>query len=238
MATNKKSLLYFNFSKLALNKFEKLDAGNQNLYITTDDKFVRDEYITDGLEVTKSTPKLVDTQGLIDRRDWKKIILTTDNALIEDGIQFIDNEFLEWFVKKPSCESVEVIDFRDGFYINNEIISFPFYKIIIPQEEPKQTHEKIIDIVGGEQRFKEIVGLIPIKETIEEAAYIYLNSGKTPNDFQSFIAGVKWKEKRSYSEEEVLIMLIHFNRHTLLLQDLKIGNSFDVKDWFEEFKKK
>jgi hypothetical protein len=29
----------------------------------------------------------------------KKIILTTDLDLIKDGVQSIDNEFLEWFVK-------------------------------------------------------------------------------------------------------------------------------------------
>jgi hypothetical protein len=36
-----------------------------------------------------------------------KIILTTDQDLIKDGVQAIDDEFLEWFVKNPSCEEVE-----------------------------------------------------------------------------------------------------------------------------------
>jgi hypothetical protein len=40
--------------------------------------------------------------------DSKKIILTTDQDLIADGVQAIPDEFLEWFVKNPSCESVEV----------------------------------------------------------------------------------------------------------------------------------
>jgi hypothetical protein len=38
----------------------------------------------------------------------KKIILTTDQDLIKDGVQAIDDDFLEWFVKNPSCEFVEV----------------------------------------------------------------------------------------------------------------------------------
>ena len=38
----------------------------------------------------------------------RKIILTTDPDLIKDGVQAIDDEFLEWFVKNPSCEEVEV----------------------------------------------------------------------------------------------------------------------------------
>jgi hypothetical protein len=57
---------------------------------------------------------------------YQKIILTTDPDLIADGVQAIDNEFLEWFVKNPSCESVEVFHqlHKDE----------PLYKIIIPQE--------------------------------------------------------------------------------------------------------
>lgn len=38
----------------------------------------------------------------------KKIILTTDPNLIKDGVQVIPDEFLEWFVKNPSCEYVEI----------------------------------------------------------------------------------------------------------------------------------
>jgi len=42
----------------------------------------------------------------------KKIILTTDGELIDNGVQDINvkdtsNEFLEWFVKNPSCKFVE-----------------------------------------------------------------------------------------------------------------------------------
>ena len=85
------------------------------------------------------------------------IILTTDLDLIKDGIQPIDDEFLEWFVKNPSCERVEVIQQHQyhsskEFYINadfvdcskeqyqsikKEIPTCPLrilYQIIIPQE--------------------------------------------------------------------------------------------------------
>jgi hypothetical protein len=57
---------------------------------------------------------------------WKKIILTTDQDLIADGVQAIDDEFLEWFVKNPSCEWVDIN------------INFGYPEIIIPKEEPKQ----------------------------------------------------------------------------------------------------
>jgi hypothetical protein len=36
------------------------------------------------------------------------------------------------------------------------------------------------------------------KETLEEAAKIHLNSGKIPNDYQSFIEGAKSDTARDY----------------------------------------
>ena len=35
-----------------------------------------------------------------------KILLTNDPKLIADGVQAIEDEFLEWFVKNPSCRFV------------------------------------------------------------------------------------------------------------------------------------
>lgn len=43
------------------------------------------------------------------KKNCKKIILTTDPDLIKDGVQAIDDEFLELFVKNPTCEVVETI---------------------------------------------------------------------------------------------------------------------------------
>jgi hypothetical protein len=73
----------------------------------------------------------------------KKIILMTDQKLIKDGVQAIDDEFLEWFVKNPSCEEVE-IDY--GFFtpsgrkvdpmgiLQNHSKCVWKYKIIIPKK--------------------------------------------------------------------------------------------------------
>jgi hypothetical protein len=97
-----------------LNEFRLLDEPiedwkhKRNIYITSDEKFVRDEYITDGIEVMKATPKLVDAQGLVDRRNWRKIVLTNDLELIKDGIQEIEDLFLVWFVKNPTFDEIEI----------------------------------------------------------------------------------------------------------------------------------
>lgn len=45
---------------------------------------------------------------------YKKIILTTDQDLIKDGVQAIDDEFLEWFSSKNgNVNFVEVIVTED-----------------------------------------------------------------------------------------------------------------------------
>ncbi len=196
---NELSFTYIEFKQT--NNFR----NNQNIYITSDEKFVRDEYVTDGIEVIKANPKLVNAQGLVDRRDWKKIILTTDQDLIKDGVQAIDDEFLEWFVKHPSCEFVEVDKEEDELVspknpkirfnylqdppsfisaesLNNMILTYK-YKIIIPQEEPKQ-------------------------ETLEEACKRIKNElDYSEFDYTSFKLGAKWQQeqdKNKYSEEEML----------------------------------
>lgn len=99
-------LRFENISKPNSNECTK--CSNEYVYITFDGKFVRDEYITDGIEVMKATPKLVDAQGLVDRRNWRKIVLTNDLELIKDGIQEIEDLFLVWFVKNPTFDEIEI----------------------------------------------------------------------------------------------------------------------------------
>ena len=124
----------------------------QNIYITSDEEIKEGDWYlvelfkitgeSDGFHIEKCT-KLDDVWcnnfDVISTRhkdNCKKIILTTDQDLIKDGVQAIDNEFLEWFVKNPSCEEVEVDKGYRGVNLFN-------YKIIIPQEEPKTNLERL-----------------------------------------------------------------------------------------------
>jgi len=83
------------------------------------------------------------------------IVLTTDKDLIEDGVQSIPDEFLEWFVKNSNCEEIEFEKFHG---INTSIAEVNAisgdgslnwqgkedlrdYKIIIPKEELKQDNK-------------------------------------------------------------------------------------------------
>ena len=110
-----------------------------------------------------------------------KIILTTNNLLIKDGVQAIDDEFLEWFVKNPSCESVEVNrDEREvGNHLGGVVIEYGDYKIIIPKEELKRKIDTcynfdmeigcVQDICRCEQEEPNIVRLPPYYEPKEES---------------------------------------------------------------------
>jgi hypothetical protein len=227
--TDKPSKLATHYEKMRLIQTPDMwtyEFTKQNIYITSDEKFVRDEYITDGIEVIKATPKLVNAQGLVNRRNWRKVILTTDQDLIKDGVQAIDDEFLEWFVKNPSCDKVVVTPYlkdiinsltnekypviQHRHFDETKMICTYDYELIIPKEEPKQ-------------------------ETLEEVAEKYAtNHGMMayvfPEKKESFIQGAKWQQERSYSEEEVVKLLIKFNQE---IQEVE-----NVREWFEEFKKK
>ena len=108
----------------------------KELFITSNEEIKEDDY---RMNIQRGYFKKSDKEGLdyYNKKNdvFKKIILTTDQDLIKDGIQPINDEFLEWFVKNPSCESVEI----ERIIIVDTIPrkSLYDYKIIIPQEEPK-----------------------------------------------------------------------------------------------------
>ena len=109
-----------------------LDGIPQHIYITSDEEIKAGYYLdladNSIVKVSEQELKLVKPY---DKLQFKNIILTTDTILIADGVQAIDDKFLEWFVKNASCESVEVKNYKSSEYPLN-------YKIIIPQEEPKK----------------------------------------------------------------------------------------------------
>ncbi len=142
LPTDKPSRLYKTGNFLLLDSKampnNTLETKNQNIYITNDSEIkVGDWYY---LPRTNYIYKCIeDPTGLnLERRlGVAKIILTTDPDLIKDGVQAIDNEFLEWFVKNPSCEFVEVRKYHQ----RGDVSFKDRYRIIIPQEEPKQELE-------------------------------------------------------------------------------------------------
>jgi hypothetical protein len=147
--TDKPSRLHLGKSGLVLCDlvFNPTTINSQNIYITNSEKpKARDWVLGDfpdnpiGKVISKygqefTAQSLNGNKHGLTEYDSKKIILTTDPDLIKDGVQSIDDEFLQWFVKNPSCERVEVADlWKDGNPSTHDT-----YQIIIPKEEPKES---------------------------------------------------------------------------------------------------
>ena len=114
----------------------------KELFITSDEEIKEEDWFIDNKY--KQPFKYFGEGSLL--ISSQKIILTTDQDLIKDNVQAIDDEFLEWFVKNPSCEEVEIESklTKDGVwtdlkgYVELPTIHSINYKIIIPKEEQKQ----------------------------------------------------------------------------------------------------
>ncbi len=185
LPTPKPSRLYKNGNFLLLDSKEMpdntLETKNQHLSVTSDEEIKEGSYVIKNGQVFK-----VDSNNAYSgtfnitlkyaKKYLKKIILTTDPDLIKDGVQAIPDEFLEWFVKNPSCEYVEVVPLRksSGYYDKKEIWHWDFlaYKIIIPKEEPKQeslSWNELVREAGSEEELIKILKLPHIAPLVREA---------------------------------------------------------------------
>jgi hypothetical protein len=190
-------------------------AQGFHIYITSDEEIKEGDYFW------KPDCNMIFKAEYTPHKGCKKIILTTDRDLIKDGVQGIDDEFLEWFVKNPSCEFVEIVEELKYFNLDElrerHLKGLPHiysekigYKIIIPKEEPKQ-------------------------ETLEEAFEKWSSEQSGYNKLDVLRFGAKWQAERSYSEEEVEKIAIKiYNK--LVKHDAITLSTF--KEWFEQFKKK
>jgi hypothetical protein len=146
LPTDKPSRLISSGKEFTLLQKSTIDKRCKHIYITNDEEIKEGDWFYDGDgELCKYTSDyVVNPNGW---NDNKKIILTTDQDLIKDGVQSIDTEFLEWFVKNPNCERVEVkkemympFDGKIAFELSLDetLNTRPYYKINIPKEESKQ----------------------------------------------------------------------------------------------------
>jgi hypothetical protein len=176
-----------------------------DLYIINSSEQINfnDYYITTSNTIAKAD---IGGSEVANKNKSPKIILTTNKWLIKDGVQAIDDKFLEWFVKNPSCESVEVKHF--GTCCGNQSITQcincekynPVYKIIIPQEEPKQepTNEELLEALK-EFRKAPLV-FVPAErmyseEDLKEAFRVGFNVGYNDEESPSYLTFEKWFEQ-------------------------------------------
>ena len=206
--TDKPSRLFDDGMQLYLGELEDRKGHpvtNYNIYITNDEKIKEGDWF-------------LSKTGIV-HNNWgwnygdKKIILTTDQSL--NGVQAINDEFLEWFERNPSCEEVEVgygwirlteTD-NEGYWV-----SIPDKQFEMQQEEPKQeTLEEVAKKIYGSEELKDV-------------------------EYYAFIYGAKWQQeqdKKRYSEEEV--ETIARDAYSMGRNNILIGV---FNKWFKQYKKK
>ena len=197
--TDKPSRLYYNNNDEELQFCEVFRKStplkeNKNIYITSDEKIKnRDWYIADNKVYRAS----VDHMPELYTYSCKKIILTTNDQLIKDGVQAIDDEFLNWFVKNPSCEYVKVekehhTEIEEVSYEGDfQNVDYIKYKVIIPKEEPKQ-----------EITIEEIEQQITLTEARGERVIKYLDKYKGQSIYNEIALAIEFGYQLKLEEDE------------------------------------
>ncbi len=154
-------------------------SNRQHIYITSDEEIKEDNW---GLSKLN---EVILFGRSYNEKFYKKIILTTDQGLIKDGVQAIDDEFLEWFVKNPSCEEVEVHKICYGALSG---FADAGYKIIISKEEAKKVGEYQQELFS----YLHDLGVTALQSEMQEIERIVLNMQQE-------------QDKNKYSEEDIKI---------------------------------
>jgi hypothetical protein len=197
---------------------------NQHIYITSDEEIKEGNWCIDNRNVLNKIIN-VSTNGYvmfkngnsIKNTNSKKIILTTDQDLIKDGVQPIDYEFLQWFVKNSSCEFVKIGLHQEplGEVFNgknyNTMWTDPKYQIMIPKEEPKQ----------------ETIEETYLNQLIDEANKEFTLDRKLAKDVA--VKYANWQAERMYSEEEVIAIVEKSRETGLTAEYLLLTNQFKKK---------
>ncbi len=168
LPTDKPSRLFNCFGKLEIGEFcatrEDLQVTNQHIYITSTEEItdcncyvinvIGDEdtkrYVFKPIEVTEDYVRKEPLHTFPSGGWCEKIILTTDPDLIKDGVQAINDEFLGWFVKNPSCDFIEIesqclIEEKCTCDSINSICKKPYYTLNYEITTPSKDDLKIGD---------------------------------------------------------------------------------------------
>ena len=239
LPTDKPSRLCFR-NYYFLNKDNITEYSNvefKNIYITNDEEIKEGDYMLLKYEHSHGRIRkchyiyeeqlMIDAKedigfGFCKRNEVYKITLTTDQDLIKDGVQAIDDDFLEWFVKNPSCERVEVYE------VGGKLFAEP----IIPKEESRQE-----TLEEAAERMYPIV-MKPILDIYDDGVSIQIGE-EDANEYsrESFIEGAKWQAERMYSEEDMKSFGKFCSEYDYRCFGSKTQEEM-LSIWFEQFKKK
>jgi hypothetical protein len=249
---------FIDTNNLFLRTYNDIPRGeNVHIYITDDedikegDWFIRGDEIHKCFSVYKTDIEFltsIDSVYCGSNTFWnkeycKKIILTTDEDLIQYGVQAIDDDFLQWFVNNPNCEEVEIKsdweflgdDYRRG---GEQTL---VYKIIIPSEEPNYNMKQ--EIIDEMERLK----VETKQEKLEEREPYWDLVDKKAEENNSIDLdvyakgvqdGVKYMQKQMYRDEdlrEALFYALYLPRTDGVIVNT---NESIVRETIAKFKKK
>jgi hypothetical protein len=227
-------------TSLLLSSLPSIKGERFNIYITSD-KEIKGWCLNIGNNEVIFVEKVIDKivyhkkdRGCVELKNCKKIILTNNKDLIKDGVQAIDDKFLEWFVRNSTCEFVELtkmLQVRHGVEWHDlpnqqegrepDGIYQKIYRVVIPQEESKQ-------------------------ETLEEASLreypLNYHTGQYNHNNvwkrEIFSKGAKWHAERMYSESDKIMKFLNTEKE-LKLSDAKTIERIKwyFETYFEKFKK-
>lgn len=124
--TEKHSRLYYD-GTLKILPIPYLMKHSVNLYITSDDEIKEGGWFYDIIHNT-----ILQRNDNRYKKQYKKIILTTDQTLINDGIKSVPEYFLEWFINNPTSKYIEILNQSSR---NNVERKMDYkYKLILPKE--------------------------------------------------------------------------------------------------------
>jgi ribosomal protein S17 len=240
LPTDKPSRLFKFANQLHLDTIPKEYYKKYNIYITSDEEIKDGDWV---LNIEENTIFKPSNDEIYDIKNseakyyeyCKKIILTTDQDLIKDGVQAIDDEFLEWFVKNPSCEFVDV---EGHIYKGQDETE---YKIIIPKEEPKNgSISECVKVIIDKQ-------LSDIEELKQEVGKVFYESAdktitvkrqetftKPDNVDGQWLSPVP--TERAWQEEKLVEIFGHYPTASPKWQYMNglIQNSLDAKQMYSE----
>jgi hypothetical protein len=263
LPTDKSSRLYLEYGDgdlcLANNLLPQTSrSNNQNVHITSDEKIKQYDWCLNTKTKNIFQATFTDVNSIYainpsckyeDSDKVKKIILTTDQSL--KGVQSIDNQFLNWFVKNTNCEQIKIdseikcFD-KNGFSISSCIYDTDYSKMVYIPIIPLDA-----DFLGRtsfdllkQEAIKEEMAEFDEQQTLEQDAKKYAVNKRnkknlTNREFdlcqKDFIEGAKHQAERSFSKEEVIELLQKYRF------DLSSGKTAIIGDttnfWFDQFKK-
>lgn len=121
---------------------------------------------------------------------------------------------------------------------------FENFEVIKTEEDAKIFVETMENIPEPNDKLKKAFRDFNKQETLEEAAENYAidkqneNASKYYIALESFQEGAKWQQERSYSEEEVLKLLISKEENTKDSTKYNGVEHITPEEWFEQCKKK